>query len=43
MEPNVAVIEVVFPVRVKASRDEDEIWLKARQGWKNLVTPSSSP
>ena len=43
MEPNVAVIEVVFPVRVKAGGDEDEIWLKMRQGWKYLVSPSSSP
>ena len=43
MEPDVAVIEVVLPVCVKASRDEDQIWLKARQGWQNFVTPSSSP
>ena len=43
MKPNVAVVEVVFPVCVKAGGDEDEIWLKARQGRQNLVTPRSSP
>ena len=43
MKPNVSMIEVVFPVCVKAGRDEDEIWLKARQGWQDLVSPSSPP